>query len=122
ILMSEAASKFDLSLYVAEHEQGITLQLLYNADLFTSERMVEMVQQFHHLLNQIVVDADSAIASYSLVTPQARLLLPDPTTAIPEPEYQLVTTTFTSWVNGTPELSAVRQGSRTWNYGELGKS
>ena len=122
ILMSEAASKFDLSLYVAEHEQGITLQLLYNADLFTSERMVEMVQQFHHLLNQIVVDANSAIASYSLVTPQAQLLLPDPTTAIPEPEYELVTTTFTSWVNSNPELSAVRQGSRTWNYGELGKS
>ena len=129
ILMSEAASKFDLSLYVAEHEQEITLQLLYNADLFTSERMVEMVQQFHHLLNQIVVQPDSAlakltggIAAYSLVTPQAQLLLPDPTTAIPEPEYELVTTTFTSWVNSTPELSAVRQGSRTWNYGELGKS
>ncbi|MBW4597355.1 MAG: amino acid adenylation domain-containing protein [Brasilonema angustatum HA4187-MV1] len=137
ILMSEAASKFDLSLYVAEHEQGITLQLLYNADLFTSERMVEMVQQYHHLLNQIVVDPDSAlakltvrgaspigegIASYSLVTPQARLLLPDPTTAIPEPEYELVTTTFTSWVNSTPERSAVCQASRTWNYGELGKS
>ncbi|MDZ7967791.1 MAG: amino acid adenylation domain-containing protein [Nostoc sp. DedSLP03] len=120
ILMSEAASKFDLSLYVAEYEQGITLQLLYNADLFTSERMVEMVQQFHHLLNQIVVDADSNIASYSLVTPQARFLLPDPTTAIPQPEYELVTTTFTSWVNSAPELSAVRQGSRTWNYGELG--
>ncbi|MFN6486360.1 MULTISPECIES: non-ribosomal peptide synthetase [unclassified Nostoc] len=120
ILMSEAASKFDLSLYVAEYEQGITLQLLYNADLFTSERMVEMVQQFHHLLNQIVVDADSNIASYSLVTPQAQLLLPDPTTAIPQPEYELVTTTFTSWVNSAPELSAVRQGSRTWNYGELG--
>ena len=122
ILMSEVASKFDLSLYVTEHEQGITLQLLYNADLFTSERMVEMVQQFHHLLNQIVIDANSAIAAYSLLTPQTQLLLPDPTTAIPEPEYKLVTTTFTSWVNSNPELSAVRQGSRTWNYGELGKS
>ncbi|MBP5971596.1 amino acid adenylation domain-containing protein [Brasilonema sp. CT11] len=122
ISMSQAASKFDLSLYVAEHEQGITLQLLYNADLFTSARMVEMVQQFHHLLNQIVVEPDSTIASYSLVTPQARLLLPHPTTAIPEPEYELVTTTFTSWVNTTPERSAVRQASRTWNYGELGKS
>ncbi|BAZ21895.1 amino acid adenylation domain-containing protein [Kalymmatonema gypsitolerans NIES-4073] len=122
ISIREAASKFDLSLYVAEHEQGITLQVVYNADLFTSERMVEMLQQFHHLLNQIVVAPDNAIASYSLVTPQARLLLPDPTTAIPEPEYELVTTTFTSWVNSTPERSAVRQGSRTWNYGELGKS
>ncbi len=150
ILISEAASKFDLSLYVAEHEQGITLQLLYNAHLFTSERMVEMMQQYHHLLNQIVVDADSAladsckeasyaersvgkltvggasrregIASYSLVTPQAGLLLPDPTTVLPEPESELVTTTFIFWVNSTPELSAVCQESRTWNYGELGRS
>jgi amino acid adenylation domain-containing protein len=122
ILMSEAASKFDLSLYVAEYEQGITLQLVYNADLFTSARMVEMVQQFHHLLNQIVVDADSNIASYSLVASQARLLLPDPTTAIPQPEYELVTTTFTAWVNNAPKLSAVRQGTHAWNYGELGKS
>ena len=122
ISIPEAASKFDLSLYVTEHEQRIILQVVYNADLFTSERMVEMLQQFHHLLNQIVVDPDSAIAAYSLVTPRARLLLPDPTTAIPQPEYELVTTTFTSWVNSTPERSAVHQGSRTWNYGELGKS
>ncbi|ALF56357.1 non-ribosomal peptide synthetase [Nostoc piscinale CENA21] len=120
ILISEAASKFDLSLYVAEQEEGTTLQLLYNADLFTSERMVEMLQQYHHLLNQIVVEPDRAIAAYSLVTPQAQLLLPEPTTAIPQPEYELVTTTFTSLVNSNPELSAVRQGDRTWNYGELG--
>jgi amino acid adenylation domain-containing protein len=120
ILISEAASKFDLSLYVTEQEQGTTLQLLYNADLFTSERMVEMLQQYHHLLNQIVVEPDNNIASYSLVTPQAQLLLPDPTTPIPQPEYELVTTTFTDWVNSNPELSAVRQSDRTWNYGELG--
>ncbi|WP_373528143.1 amino acid adenylation domain-containing protein [Nostoc sp.] len=82
ISMPEAASKFDLSWYVAEHEQGITLQVVYNYDLFTSERMVEMLQQYHHLLNQIIVNPDSAIAAYSLVTPQARLLLPNPTTAM----------------------------------------
>ncbi|MHC5832356.1 MAG: AMP-binding protein, partial [Nostoc sp.] len=31
------------------------------------------------------------------------------------------TTMFTSWVNRTPEHSSLRQGFRTWNYGELGK-
>ncbi|MHC5860260.1 amino acid adenylation domain-containing protein [Nostoc sp.] len=121
ISIPEAASKFDLSLYVAEHEQGINLQVVYNSDLFTCERITEMLQQYDHLLNQIVVEPNSEIASYSLVTPPAQLLLPNPTTAIPEPEYELVTTTFTSWVNSTPEQPAVRQGTRTWNYGELGK-
>jgi hypothetical protein len=37
-------------------------------------------------------------------------------------ENELVTTTITSWVNSTPERSAVCQGSRIWKYGELGKS
>ncbi|MBR8838803.1 MAG: amino acid adenylation domain-containing protein [Stigonema ocellatum SAG 48.90 = DSM 106950] len=122
IVLPEAASKFDLNIYVTEQKQGIKLELVYNSDLFTSERIVEILQQFHHLLNQIVAAPDSAIASYSLVTPEARLLLPDPKIVLPEPEYELVTTTFTSWVNSTPERSAVCQESRTWNYGELGKS
>ncbi|MBN4004268.1 non-ribosomal peptide synthetase [Nostoc sp. LPT] len=115
------ASKFDLSLYITEREQGIKLELVYNNDLFSSERMVEMLQQFHHLLSQIIAAPDSAIASYSLVTPQAQLLLPNPRTVLPESEYELVTTTFTSWVNSTPEQSALCQESRTWNYWELGK-
>ncbi|WP_392531410.1 amino acid adenylation domain-containing protein [Nostoc sp. C117] len=119
--MLETASKFDLTLYVTEQNQGIKLDLVYNTDLFTPERMMEMLHQFHHLLNQIVAAPDRQISLYSLVTPQARPLLPEPRVALPEPEYELVTTMFTSWVNHTPEHSALRQGSRTWNYGELGK-
>ncbi|MBP5972479.1 amino acid adenylation domain-containing protein [Brasilonema sp. CT11] len=115
------ASKFDLSLYITEREQGIKLELVYNTDLFSSERILEMLQQFHHLLSQIVAAPDSAIASYSLVTPQAQSLLQNPRTVLLEPQYELVTTTFTSWVNSTPEQSALSQESRIWNYGELGK-
>ncbi|WP_375515431.1 amino acid adenylation domain-containing protein [uncultured Nostoc sp.] len=122
VSMLETASKFDLTLYVTEKNQGIQLDLVYNTDLFTSERMMEMLHQFHHLLNQIVTTTDSQISLYSLVTPEARTLLPEPRAVLPEPRYELVTTMFTSWVNRTPEHSALRQGSRTWNYGELGKS
>lgn len=122
VSMLETASKFDLTLYVTEKNQGIQLDLVYNTDLFASERMMEMLHQFHHLLNQIVAAADSQISLYSLVTPKARTLLPEPRAVLPEPSYELVTTMFTSWVNRTPEHSALRQGSRTWNYGKLGKS
>ncbi|MEH1843055.1 MAG: amino acid adenylation domain-containing protein [Nostoc sp.] len=122
VSMLETASKFDLTLYVTEKNQGIQLDLVYNTDLFASERMMEMLHQFHHLLNQIVATSDSQISLYSLVTPEARTLLPEPRAVLPEPGYELVTTMFTSWVNRTPEHSALRQGSRIWNYGELGKS
>ncbi len=122
VSMLETASKFDLTLYVTEKNQGIQLDLVYNTDLFASERMMEMLHQFHHLLNQIVAAADSQISLYSLVTPKARTLLPEPRAVLPEPRYELVTTMFTSWVNRTPEHSALRQGSRTWNYEKLGTS
>ncbi|MEH2280997.1 MAG: amino acid adenylation domain-containing protein [Nostoc sp.] len=117
----ETASKFDLTLYVTEQNQGIKLDLVYNTNLFTSERMMEMLDQFHHLLNQIVATPESQISLYSLVTPKAQLLLPEPRAVLPEPRYELTTTMFTSWVNRTPEHSSLRQGFRTWNYGELGK-
>ncbi len=91
--MGEATtSKFDLTLYVAEEKHGIQLKLVYNADLFTSERMVEMLNQFHHLLTQIVAAPDNPISFYSLVTPKSKPLLPDPSAVLPEPEYELVTT------------------------------
>ncbi|MDZ8110116.1 MAG: amino acid adenylation domain-containing protein [Nostoc sp. DedQUE12a] len=121
IPMLETGSKFDLTLYVTEQNQGIKLDLVYNTDLFTPERMMEMLHQFHHLLNQIVTAPENQISFYSLVTPQARFLLPEPTAVLPQPEYQLVTTMFTSWVNSVPEHSALRQGSQAWNYGDLGK-
>lgn len=122
VSMLETASKFDLTLYVTEKNQGIQLDLVYNTDLFASERMMEMLNQFHHLLDQIVAATECQISLYSLVTPEAQILLPEPRAVLPEPRYELVTTMFTSWVNRTPEHSALRQGSRTWNYGELGKS
>jgi amino acid adenylation domain-containing protein len=121
VVIPEVASKFDLTLYVVEQTQGIQLELVYNADLFASERMVEMLQQFHYLLNQIVIAPESQISLYSLVTPESCALLPEASTVLPQPNYELVATMFTVWVNNTPEKSALRQGDRIWNYRELGK-
>ncbi|MFN6465859.1 MAG: non-ribosomal peptide synthetase [Nostoc sp. DedVER02] len=121
VSMLETASKFDLTLYVTEQNQGIKLDLVYNTDLFTSERMMEMLHQFHHLLNQIVAAPQRQISLYSLVTPEAQPLLPEPRAILPEPKYELATTMFTSWVNRTPEHLSLRQGFRNWNYGELDK-
>ncbi|NJM71691.1 MAG: amino acid adenylation domain-containing protein, partial [Scytonema sp. RU_4_4] len=121
IALEKAASKFDLSLYIAEKTQGIELKLVYNADLFAAERMVAMLQQFHHLLNQIVTAPNNPISVYSFVSPESLPLLPEPRAVLPQPEYKLVTTMFTSWVNSNPEHSAISQGSRSWNYGELSR-
>ena len=114
-----STSKFDLTLYATEKKQGIQLKLVYKTDLFAPERMQVLLAQFHHLLGQIVAAPDKAISSYSLVTPSSKFLLPDPSTVLPEPEYELVTTMFSSWANRTPEQAAICQGNSTWNYGDL---
>jgi non-ribosomal peptide synthetase component F len=81
----EAESKFDLTLYVREQLEGLHLDLVYNADLFDQPRMLELLQQFRHLLGQVVAHPQASIAEYSLVTPAAQAFLPDPTLALPAP-------------------------------------
>ncbi|MEJ2735565.1 MAG: amino acid adenylation domain-containing protein [Anaerolineae bacterium] len=62
------------------------------------------------------------IESYSLVTPGARQLLPDPEAALPEPRHEPITAVFASWLNPPTERVAIQKGDRTWTYSELGKS
>ncbi|OUL18652.1 hypothetical protein BV378_34960 [Nostoc sp. RF31YmG] len=119
VSLVEAPSKFDLTLYVLE-QQEIQLELVYNADLFNAERMQEMLHQFQHLLSQIVAVPQQPISSYSLVTPASQSVLPQPSATLPQPDYELVTTAFTSWVDRNPEQTALRQGSSNWSYQELG--
>ena len=119
IRVESVVAKFDLHISFVKSESGLQGTLTYNADLFDRERMVEMLNQFQHLADQIVNAPDKAISSYSLVTPSSKSLLPDPSEMLPEPEYELVTTMFSSWANRTPEQAAICQGNSTWNYGDL---
>jgi amino acid adenylation domain-containing protein len=116
---SEAESKFDLTLYAGEQKEEVCLNLVYNADLFTDARMKCFLQQYRRLLEQIVSASEKAIRSYSLLTPESRVLLPDPSTVLPELPQPLVTSLFASWAKQTPEHPAVSQGERVWTYGEL---
>ncbi|WP_017717583.1 non-ribosomal peptide synthetase [Kamptonema formosum] len=74
----EQDSKFDLTLYAREKKEGIELEFVYSADLFEPARMADMLAQFSMLLAQIVKNPDEKIAHFSLLTPPAACLLPDP--------------------------------------------
>jgi amino acid adenylation domain-containing protein len=115
----EVNSKFEMTLYVKEQERQIHFDLTYNTDLFARERIVEMLAQFEQLLTQIVADPTRQIQSYSLLTPGAQVLLPNPLIALPQPKYTPITTTFTNWATQTPNQTAIVQAARTWTYQEL---
>jgi amino acid adenylation domain-containing protein len=111
-------SKFSMTFYV--HDGG--LMLVYQQALFTAERMACLLQQFRYLLEQIVAAPGSSIRSYSLVTPESRSLLPDPSVILPERRYELVHKLFLDWARETPEQPAIILKERAWTYGELAEA
>jgi amino acid adenylation domain-containing protein len=119
VTIAEANSKFDLTLYVKEQDCQIHFDLAYNTDLFVPARMVEMLAQFEQLLTQIVANPAQQIQTYSLITPAAQALIPNPRLALPQPEFDPITTTFINWATQTPHQAAIVQAARTWTYQEL---
>jgi amino acid adenylation domain-containing protein len=115
----ELNSKFDLTLYVKEQDRKIQLDLTYNPDLFTPARMREMLQQFEYLLTQIVANPTLPIQSYSLVTPTAAAILPDPRIALPQPAYPTIAQTVLDWADRSPSQAAIIQADDTWTYQQL---
>jgi len=115
-------AKFDLTWYVFKEQQDFVVRLVYHAELFDVRLMEEMFDQFFFLLDQIAVDPDRAVGSYSLVTSKARPSLPDPGSAITAPLTQPVTSQFLARAQDAPQHAAVVQSARSWTYQELSSS
>jgi amino acid adenylation domain-containing protein len=122
VSFSGSQSKFDLTLYVRELKDEIRFTFAYRAELFSESWMRCFSQQYRYLLEQIVSAPENPIDSYSLVTPEARTLLPDPSAVMAEPQQPLVTSTFLSWAKKAPTQPAIRQGEQSWTYAELAES
>ncbi|HEX7333474.1 MAG TPA: amino acid adenylation domain-containing protein [Pyrinomonadaceae bacterium] len=114
----ESGSKFDLTLYVHE-EENIRFTLVYNPDLFKPERMVEMLDQFRHVLAQVSGNPSIEIKRLSLVTPRAAKLLPQPTQPIHSRWHGAVHQLFAEHARRSPDRIAVIDKQETWTYGQL---
>jgi len=114
-------SKFDMTLYVTPTSQGIQLNLVYNADLFASARMVEMLAQYQQLLEQIVDQPDEKINGFNLVTPAVRMNLPDPAQQLGFEWMESVPARFSAMAQRTPRCLAVADPNDQWTYQELEK-
>ncbi|MET0500480.1 MAG: amino acid adenylation domain-containing protein, partial [Candidatus Binatia bacterium] len=119
ILSSSAESKFELTLYVKNQNDAITFNLVYKVELFDDARIRCFLQQYKYLLEQIVAAPQQSVQSYSLVTPESRELLPDPSAVLAEPPQERITRTVLSWAERTPASVAISQGQQTWAYAEL---
>jgi amino acid adenylation domain-containing protein len=115
----ETVSKFDLTLYAGVDADEIKLALVYNTDLFDRERIEEMLRQFRFLLAQVAADPFQKIGSYSLVTPAAEQLLPNPTERLAQHSSESITALFSKQAQRRPASVAVEDPSQSWSYYEL---
>ncbi|HKB68260.1 MAG TPA: amino acid adenylation domain-containing protein [Pyrinomonadaceae bacterium] len=115
----ENLSKFDLTLYAGVGDKEIKLGLVYNTDLFSHERIGEMLEQFRHLLEQIVERPTEEIKRLSLVTPGAQMLLPDPTEPFNAQPRESIQKLFSDQARRRPHQLAIVDPYESWTYQEL---
>ncbi|MBN3950378.1 MAG: amino acid adenylation domain-containing protein [Nostoc sp. NMS7] len=115
----EVGSKFDITLYAKEQNEGIQLELVYNTELFEPARMVEMLEQLQYLLSQIVENSEERIANFSLVTPTAAVLLPNPVQPLRCEWEGTVYNQLCLQANRVPESLALVNEQEGWSYREL---
>jgi amino acid adenylation domain-containing protein len=119
VAFAKPRSKFEMTLYVRRFGDSLRLRLVYRTDLFSAERMAHLLDQYVYLLEQIVEQPDQPISAFSLVTPQSRALLPDPTQPLTEPAYPGVLETFLEVAETEPGRVAIEQGRQQWSYTDL---
>jgi amino acid adenylation domain-containing protein len=115
----EAESEFDLTAYVIESRDGILLHFLYNADLFEASRVAEMLRQYNSILEQVVEVPTRPVWSLSLVTPETKPILPDPTSAIAAEDVVAVHERFSEIAERFSRKVALSDAQESWTYGEL---
>jgi amino acid adenylation domain-containing protein len=129
ISIPEAASKFDLTLYLTEQQQGIQLELVYNADLFSPDTMQRMLEHYQTLLEGIVANPEQQIFRLPLLTQTERYHLSErknvvcPTnpfiTFDKQDIEQSIPSRFEEQVRKYPHNVAVRTKNYHWTYSEL---
>jgi non-ribosomal peptide synthetase component F len=117
--LPETSSKFDLTLYIYASNEKISFSLVYDADLFIPEMIGEMLQQFEYLLKQIINDPHARISQFSLVTPAAQSVLPNPRTILNSKWEGAVHELFRIQAGRNPHQLAVVDPYVQWSYAQI---
>ena len=112
-------SLFDLTIYARERDQRIELEIVYNADLFSAPRMSELLAQLATLIGQVAAGPDQVIDRYSLVTPVARGILPNPREPLFGGWSTSVDLAFMEQARQAPDRLALSHDNERWTYAEL---
>ena len=119
--LNRKTSKFDLSLFISESSNSLTVAFEYNTDLFAESTIARMLRHFEVLLQGIVAAPDQRISELPLLTDSERhqLLVEWNDTQAEFPQEKCPHVLFEEQVERTPNSAAVVFDSQQLTYAEL---
>lgn len=121
VVVDTGTTKFNLSLDIAEREEGLSAALEYSTDLFDASTIERMAGHFQTLLEGIVVSPDARLSELPLLTEAERrqLLIEWNATATDYPRDKCIHELFEAQVERSPEAVAVVFEDQQLTYAEL---
>ncbi|WP_144572332.1 non-ribosomal peptide synthetase [Bacillus paramycoides] len=114
-------AKFDLSVMVAETEEGLRFTFEYNKDLFNATTIERMAGHFEKWLHEVSHHPQNPLHSLSMLSEPERTLLLETwnDTVLEMPPQGLICDRFEEQVARHPDAIAVVDQTKEWTYGEL---
>ncbi|MCI0767842.1 non-ribosomal peptide synthase/polyketide synthase [Bacillus sp. TL12] len=114
-------AKFDLSVMVAETEEGLLFTFEYNKDLFDATTIERMAGHFVKWLHEVSHHPQNPLHSLSMLSESERTLLLETwnDTVMEMSPQSLICDRFEGQVAKNPEAIAVVDQTKEWTYGEL---
>jgi len=119
--VSYGSSKFDLTLYLAEDQGGISAIVEYSTDLFADDTIARFMSHWQTLLQSIAASPDVPVARLPILPPAERSLLLTGWTRTHTdfPRDQTIVTLFEQQVAHSPEAIALNGVEGQLSYREL---
>jgi amino acid adenylation domain-containing protein len=116
-------SKFDLTVWMTEKEEGFDVFFEYNTDLFDLSTVRRMSRHFQSILESVAADSEQTISSVPLLAgDEMRQLLTEWNGARKDyGEYMPVHKQFEAQVQRTPDAIAIISGSEKLTYLDLNR-
>jgi surfactin family lipopeptide synthetase C len=97
----------------------MAVDLIYDAERFEAAAIHALGEQFVSLLTQFASRPEQTLADFSLLTPAAQQLLPDPRLPLPRPIHSPITALFGRWAEELAEHPAIEWGEQSRSYAAL---
>ncbi|HZF07305.1 MAG TPA: amino acid adenylation domain-containing protein [Thermoanaerobaculia bacterium] len=114
----QSRTSFPLTL-VVNPAPDLGLKLRHDCRRFDAGAVDELLRQLRAVLEEVAAGPEAALGSFSLLTPEARRLLPDPSAPLPEREVPSWLSRFRDVCERWPDRPAVERGEHCWSYRDL---